>query len=91
MTPADSFPPARPSLISVTAVGLITLSWDPGPETDLAGYRVWRKGPRGRFSLMTPAPISENTFTDDQVEADGTSTPSPPSTGRAMKAAGPKS
>ncbi|NMD10018.1 MAG: fibronectin type III domain-containing protein [Acidobacteria bacterium] len=73
VTPADSFPPARPKgLISVTAVGLITLSWDPGPETDLAGYRVWRKGPRETgFSLMTPAPISENTFTDDQVEAGG--------------------
>ena len=71
VTAVDSYPPAPPKgLISVTAVGLITLSWDANPEADIAGYRVWRKGGKdAEFLLLTPEAIYENTFTDNRVKS----------------------
>lgn len=71
VTAVDTFPPAPPKgLISVTAVGLVTLSWDAGPEADLAGYRVWRKGSKDvEFLALTPAAIGENTFSDEHIES----------------------
>jgi len=70
VTAVDSYPPAPPKgLISVTAVGLITLFWDAAPEADIAGYRVFRKGAGDEeFLPLTPGPIVENTFTDNHVE-----------------------
>jgi hypothetical protein len=71
VTAVDTFPPAPPKgLISVTAVGLVTLFWNPGPEADLAGYRVWRKGSEDvEFLALTPAAIGENTFSDEHIES----------------------
>jgi hypothetical protein len=70
ITPVDIFPPAPPAgLESVTAPGLITLIWERSPETDIAGYRVWRKAAgESEFKALTPAVIPENTFTDGAVE-----------------------
>jgi predicted small lipoprotein YifL len=43
-TPRDIFPPAAPSGLAVLAAeGLVSLSWRPGAERDLEGYRVWRR------------------------------------------------
>lgn len=70
ITPADVFPPSPPSgLESVTAPGLVTLIWERSSETDLAGYRVWRKtAGESEFRALTPAAIPENMFTDTAVE-----------------------
>ncbi len=66
ITPKDTFPPRPPSgLAAAAGSGVITLLWDASPERDVAGYRIWRRGPGGKDAvLLTPQPIPENTFTD---------------------------
>ncbi|MHB8053730.1 MAG: fibronectin type III domain-containing protein [Candidatus Aminicenantales bacterium] len=69
--PVDVFPPAAPKgLQSLTAVGLVTLIWDAGTESDLAGYRVWRKtDDENNFRSLTPEILTENTFSDNKIES----------------------
>ena len=44
----DTFPPAAPKGLSViSGQGFIALSWEPASESDLAGYRVWRRTAEG--------------------------------------------
>jgi len=70
VVPKDTFPPAVPDgLTAVTGAGLITLIWNPNPEADLLGYRVWRRGAgTAEFSLLTAQPLLENTYTDTAIE-----------------------
>jgi hypothetical protein len=70
VAPVDVFPPSPPTgLTSVTATGLITLFWEPSPEADVAGYRVWRRMAGEKvFRALNPAAIVENTFSDASVE-----------------------
>jgi len=65
----DEFPPGPPQgLLIVAGEGFIALSWDPGPEKDLAGYRVWRRAAdEPDFRPLTPQPILENAYTDRAV------------------------
>ena len=50
ITPRDTFPPAVPSnLHASTAPNSIELNWSPSPESDLAGYRVYRATAAGAF------------------------------------------
>lgn len=60
ITPADTFPPAKPSSVSVLAgVGSVELSWDRNTESDLKSYRVYRSVDGGAFERVievdTPA------------------------------------
>jgi predicted small lipoprotein YifL len=66
VVPKDVFPPAAPTgLVAVSGGGFVALSWEPGPEKDLAGYRVRRRAAgEGDFRLLTPAPVPENAFSD---------------------------
>ena len=66
VTPKDIFPPAVPAGLTAAAGGnVITLLWDAARESDLAGYRVWRRAAgRGEFKLLTDRPIGENTYSD---------------------------
>lgn len=71
VVPKDTFPPAPPSGIVVLAgPDVISLSWAPGREDDLAGYRVWRKeaGGSGFVSLTPGSPLPGNAFTDTTAE-----------------------
>jgi hypothetical protein len=44
VTPVDKFPPGLPkNLDAVAEGGVVTLLWSPPEDTDLAGYRVYRK------------------------------------------------
>lgn len=53
IVPKDEFPPAAPKDLHATAgPATIELSWEPGPEPDLAGYRVYRAGPGGAFEKI---------------------------------------
>lgn len=69
--PVDTFPPAPPSgLKTVAGPGFISLSWEEGPEPDLAGYRVWRKpAAEGEFEPLTEAALRETNFVDRAVQA----------------------
>jgi len=66
----DSFPPAAPmGLTAVAGSGLIALSWEAGPEPDLAGYRVWRKEEtQGQFVLLQELGATDNSYSDSRVE-----------------------
>lgn len=45
-SPFDTEPPAVPTgLRAVPGEGRVLMSWDPDPDSDLAGYVVYRKGP----------------------------------------------
>ncbi len=53
ITPRDTFPPAPPTgLRAAGAPSSIELSWDRNPETDLAGYRVYRAAPGAGFERV---------------------------------------
>lgn len=66
VTPKDVYPPAVPAgLTAAVGAHVITLLWDAGRESDLAGYRVWRRSAGGgEFKLLTERPIGENTYSD---------------------------
>jgi hypothetical protein len=66
----DTFAPAPPKgLISVAAQGVISISWDPNPEGDLDGYRVWRREEGEKeFIPITREIIVENAYIDRAVK-----------------------
>lgn len=74
VVPIDVFPPAPPAgLVAVPGPDMVSLSWEPGPERDLDGYRVWRKE-RGDadFSPLVDGLVRETTFTDTSVRRGAT-------------------
>jgi predicted small lipoprotein YifL len=66
----DVFPPAAPAgLTAVAGAGVIALSWEAGPEPDIAGYRVWRREEgQAAFTLLRELAAAENSYTDSRVE-----------------------
>jgi fibronectin type 3 domain-containing protein len=71
ITPKDTFPPAAPSgLKTIAGAGFISLSWESNQETDMAGYRVWRRTQaEEEFRLLTEAPILETNYSDRSVQS----------------------
>ena len=69
VTAVDTFAPAPPQGLAAAAeTALIRLFWTPGPEADLAGYKVYRsEGSTSEFDLLTPSPIAETTYADTEV------------------------
>jgi len=78
VTPRDTFPPAAPRgleaiYVPATAAALadIELSWDISPESDLAGYIVYRsEQPGTRGQRLNPELLLSPAFRDIQVAAD---------------------
>jgi hypothetical protein len=70
VVPRDVFPPDPPSgLTTLPGEDFISLVWDPGVESDLAGYRVWRREEgAGEFQLLVPDLQVETAFIDRTVE-----------------------
>ncbi len=68
--PEDIFPPKAPSaLISISGSKLISLSWEPNKENDLAGYRIWRRlEGESDFFLLTSELFLESNFNDTKLE-----------------------
>jgi len=66
-TLVDTFPPTAPKGLNVVpGQGYVSLIWQPNTEKDLAGYLVLRgEAPGDKLVPITPAPISDTTFTDD--------------------------
>lgn len=66
----DTFPPAPPTgLTAVAGPGYVALSWQPCPESDLAGYRIWRReAGQEEFKMIASVVSEENTYLDGTVE-----------------------
>jgi hypothetical protein len=66
----DIFAPKPPSgLISIPGRDYITLTWEMNDESDLFGYKVWRREENQEsFLLLTKEIIRESTYTDHAVE-----------------------
>lgn len=78
VTPRDTFPPAAPRGLEAIYVPAtagapadIELSWDISPESDLAGYNVYRsEQPGTRGQRLNPELLPSPAFRDIQVAAD---------------------
>ncbi len=72
VTPRDTFPPGPPTgLTSLPGEDFISLAWEPRPEKDLAGYRVWRREEgAAEFKELTVQLLMETTFLDRTAEKD---------------------
>jgi fibronectin type 3 domain-containing protein len=65
----DKFPPGMPkNLDAVVENGVVTLLWSPPDDTDLAGYRVYRReeGSAAR-ALLQAQLVTTWSFRDDQA------------------------
>ena len=63
----DSIPPGIPMrpLGSIDTTGVVRLHWKIGPEPDIMGYRVFFANKNDHeFSLLTPQPNQDTTFSD---------------------------
>ena len=62
----DTFPPGPPKdLKAVSSEGVISLIWDANPESDLAGYLIFRaQAPSDQLEPVVSAPLLETSFTD---------------------------
>jgi hypothetical protein len=68
----DTFPPAIPTGLaaipgSTATAPSIDLSWQPGTESDLAGYNVYRAATHGAFQRLTAMPVLGPAFSDTTV------------------------
>jgi len=69
VTTRDTFPPAAPTgLRVVPGLDSIELSWQPGPEPDLAGYRLRRVAGDAEAAVLEPSLIPTLNFNDKTVE-----------------------
>jgi hypothetical protein len=68
-SPEDRTPP--PPILNLVAVATsegIGLHWDPSPAADLAGYRVYRRGPgEAVFEKLTPQLLDRPHFVDTRA------------------------
>ncbi len=68
LTADTYFPHAPTGLVAITGENFVSLSWDANKETDLAGYRVWRRSEgEEEYSALTEL-IAENVYHDSEVE-----------------------
>jgi len=63
---SDKTPPGAPAGLEITQS---ILTWEPNPELDIAGYRVFRSDrPDGGFKAVTDQPIPTTIYTDASYE-----------------------
>ena len=72
--PVDTFPPSAPASITIAATPTsISLFFPPNPETDIAGYRIYRSTdpnlPKDQWVQLTRDLQTANTFVDTRVES----------------------
>jgi hypothetical protein len=72
--PLDTFPPQAPEAITIAATpNSISLFFAVNPESDVAGYRVYRSADpnaeKASWTLLTEEPLTANTFRDESVES----------------------
>jgi len=65
---SDLFPPAPPvGLVAVQEGRAVRLLWNPGSETDLEGYRVYRASGEGDFTPVGGAIVRQPSFLDEEM------------------------
>ncbi len=69
----DVFPPARPDGLQAVFSGVgqkafIDLSWDPNSESDLQGYRVFRRSGDQKPVALNTEPVRAPSFRDENVQ-----------------------
>jgi hypothetical protein len=74
VTPEDVFPPAVPAAVEAVFSGpgqqpFIDLIWNPSPDTDLAGYNVYRSTAGQPAVRMNPGLIPTPAFRDSGIQA----------------------
>jgi fibronectin type 3 domain-containing protein len=70
LTPTDTFPPSAPDgLRAVVGEGTVELSWSASPESDTAGYHVYRSSASGTPVRLTSAPLATPAFSDRNVQS----------------------
>ncbi|MGI8813450.1 MAG: fibronectin type III domain-containing protein [Pyrinomonadaceae bacterium] len=74
LEPKDTFAPSAPSALTLAATPTtISIFFASNPETDIAGYRIYRSTdaakPRPDWELITKELLVTNTFQDHQVES----------------------
>jgi fibronectin type 3 domain-containing protein len=67
-TPRDVTPPSPPAnLVGIASEGTVRLSWSPSPESDVAGYIVYRAPEGGAFERIGSTTTPSTTFVDRAV------------------------
>jgi hypothetical protein len=74
LAPRDVFPPSAPSNLSIVAApGRISIFFPANPESDIAGYNVYRSTDanlaKDRWTKLNSTLLTRTTFQDDRVEA----------------------
>jgi hypothetical protein len=68
VTAIDRFPPQPPQgLVAVQEGIAVRLFWDPSPERDVAGYRVFRSIDGNGFASIGPDPLERPLYLDTDV------------------------
>jgi hypothetical protein len=68
-TPIDRFPPAVPqALEAIPGVSTIELTWERSPESDTAGYVIFRAQGDAELQRLS-GPVSDPSYSDNQVES----------------------
>ena len=69
----DRFAPPTPdNLVALPETGRVRLLWEPSGAVDLAGYLLYRRGPRDEIELLTPEPTIGLEFLDQDAVTDET-------------------
>ena len=69
----DRFAPPTPdNLVALPETGRVRLLWEPSSAVDLAGYLLYRRGPRDEVELLTPEPTIGLEFLDQDAVTDET-------------------
>jgi hypothetical protein len=76
ITPVDQYPPPAPTGLQAIQEGTaITLTWNPSPVPDLAGYVVLRGDATGiDMQPLVKTPVREPTYRDETAQAGATYT-----------------
>jgi hypothetical protein len=74
VSPRDTFPPSAPTSITLAAaLGRLSIFFPANPETDVAGYNIYRSTdpdlPKDKWTKLNTELLTKTTFQDEKVES----------------------